>query len=246
MPLAAKVQRHDAAALGFGLGDAHIDLSVADQTFSQFGNIKQFYKQRFQNADTKKKGVVDLKQAQAVQLLDQIFPLADRDGDGKLTEKELDTYLEMQAEGSGARLQLSITDEGRNLFDVLDENGDGRLSVRELRSAWARMKPLAKSDIGLSREDVPRHLQVSVGQAQRRFRAPASRDGKAAKPMSRPAAPLWFTKMDRNHDGDLSVREFIGSAADFSKLDADGDGLISVEEARQFEARLAKEKDTKR
>jgi len=64
--------------------------------------------------------------------------------------------------------------------------------------------------------------------------------------MSRPSAPLWFTKMDRNHDGDLSVREFIGSAEDFRKLDSDGDGLISVEEARQFEARLAKEKDKKR
>ncbi|HEY7427141.1 MAG TPA: EF-hand domain-containing protein [Gemmataceae bacterium] len=246
MPLAAKVHRHDDAALGFGLGDARIDLSVADQAFVQFRNVKNFYKQRFKQADTKKKGVVDLKQAQTAQFLDQIFPLADRDGDSKLTEKELDAYLDMQAEGAGSRLQLSITDEGRSLFDLLDEDGDGRLSVRELRTAWSRMKSLAKNESGLSREDVPRHLQVSVGQAQRRLRAPQDAGGKPAKAMSRSSAPLWFTKMDRNHDGDLSMREFFGSAEDFRKLDADGDGLISVEEARQFEARLAKEKDTKR
>src|SRR6185437_4376532 len=45
---------------------------------------------------------------------------------------------------------------------------------------------------------------------------------------------LWFSKMDRNRDGDLSPREFLGTVEDFRKLDTDGDGLISVEEARQF------------
>ena len=50
-------------------------------------------------------------------------------------------------------------------------------------------------------------------------------------PTSRPAAPLWFQKMDRNADGDLSRTEFFGPKAAFLKLDADGDGLVSVEEA---------------
>jgi hypothetical protein len=46
-------------------------------------------------------------------------------------------------------------------------------------------------------------------------------------------APEWFKLMDRNADGDLSPREFIGSRDDFRKLDLDGDGLISVAEALQ-------------
>lgn len=246
MPLAAKVHRHDPAALGFGLGDANIDLSVSDQTFAQFSNVKNFYVRQFKQADTDKKGVIDLKKAKTAQFLEQIFPLADRDGDGKLTEKELNAYLDMQVEGSGARMQLTITDEGRSLFDLLDENADSRLAVRELRSAWTRIKPLAKSAEGLARQDIPRRLQVTVGPSQgRRFRSvTVSRRGTA--PAASKSEPLWFKKMDRNHDGDISVREFLGSAEDFRKLDADGDCLISVEEARQFEAKLAKAKEAKR
>jgi hypothetical protein len=38
--------------------------------------------------------------------------------------------------------------------------------------------------------------------------------------------------MDRNADGDVSRREFTGSPAAFTRLDADSDGLISVGEAR--------------
>jgi Ca2+-binding EF-hand superfamily protein len=39
--------------------------------------------------------------------------------------------------------------------------------------------------------------------------------------------------MDRNRDGDISRREFLGPRAAFERLDSDRDGLIdSVEAAR--------------
>jgi hypothetical protein len=41
--------------------------------------------------------------------------------------------------------------------------------------------------------------------------------------------------MDVNGDGDVSRREFLGSEEEFRRLDADGDGLISLFEASKKE-----------
>jgi Ca2+-binding EF-hand superfamily protein len=244
MPLAGKVHRVDPAALAFSFGDAHIGLTATDQQqFRQFP--RQFFEQQFTQADTAKKGVVDRKQAMSAQFLSQIFDFVDRDGDGKVTRKELNTYLDMQTEGAECRMQLTIADEGRSLFELLDENGDGRLSIRELRSSWSRMKELVKDANGLSRQDVFRRLDVSVGPSQRRIRIPAGRPTRTLTARRLTAAPLWFQKMDRNQDGDISPREFVAGDEAFRRLDSDGDGLISREEAQQFEERLQKEKAKK-
>jgi Ca2+-binding EF-hand superfamily protein len=240
MPLSDKVRRVEPSAVAFSLGDANIGFSAAEQQGQQFP--RQFYEQQFREADVGKKGVVDRKQAMGAVFLSQLFDLVDRDGDGKLTEKELKAFLDMQTQGAGSRVQLTITDEGRSLFDLLDEDSDSRLSLRELRSSWSRMQPLAKSDGGLSRQDIPRRLDVSVGQAQRRFRVTPRRPGATTVATRLKGPPMWFQKMDRNQDGDVSLSEFLGSDDDFRKIDANGDGLISNEEAQKYEEKLKKKK----
>jgi hypothetical protein len=46
--------------------------------------------------------------------------------------------------------------------------------------------------------------------------------------------------MDRNGDGDVSQGEFLGSSQQFRRLDSDGDGLISLDEARHADKELRK------
>jgi Ca2+-binding EF-hand superfamily protein len=241
MPLAAAASRIDDTTLALKLGDATLELQANDNSqrgFNRFQNISQFLLQQFRELDVDKAGVVDKKQVQQNQFLRELFDMADRDGDGKLTEKELTAYLAMQGEGANTFTALSIQDQGRSLFDLFDADRDGRLSVRELRTAWTRMQPFVKAaDNVLTKPDVPRRLTFAVGQGQNTFfqnRRPNA---------SGPAAPLWFTKMDRNNDGDISPSEFLGSEEEFRMLDADGDGLISAEEARQWEARQKQAKE---
>ena len=43
--------------------------------------------------------------------------------------------------------------------------------------------------------------------------------------------------MDRNHDGDVARREFLGSRDQFDRLDRDKDGLIDANEALAAEVK---------
>ena len=62
-----------------------------------------------------------------------------------------------------------------------------------------------------------------------------------------PVGPIWFQRWDRNNDGDITWREFLGPRDAFEQLDADRDELIDPKEAeaanslaRKSEARIEK------
>jgi Ca2+-binding EF-hand superfamily protein len=202
------------------------------------------YRGLFRALDTNRDGYVDSREVfkppfEFVALL----RLADRDGDGRISEKEFDAFLELRSALPASPVVLTIADRGKSLFDFLDANRDGKLGMRELNTAWDRLALWDRDADGrITRTGVPDQYQITLSYGQQRNTEPAPFPGygPASRPTRPVRGPLWFRKMDRNNDGDVSPREFLGTMEQFRKLDLDGDGLISVEEAERAEAGLRK------
>jgi hypothetical protein len=115
------------------------------------------------------------------------------------------------------------------------------------------LAPWAKGPTGhVTREDIPRQFDLLLTQAQPgNFLASAPavpNQGPAmdSRPSPSTRGPLWFRKMDRNGDGVVTRREFLGSREDFQRIDTNGDGMITPEEAERADALLRKVKDEPR
>jgi Ca2+-binding EF-hand superfamily protein len=218
-----------------------------------FPDSEQFYKMQFNAADQDNNGYLDMNEARR-SVFGGLFKQMDADGDGKLYLKEVLAFVRKQKvlkeKASACCLSLSVSDQGRGLFDLLDTNGDGRLSVREMRNAVKLLDRLDRNGDGtIDRSEIPRRYAAEAR------RGPSGGGGGrgafvvayGAPPMirrapPRQAGPLWFHKMDRNGDGDVSRKEWLGSEELFKKIDTDGDGLISVEEAIKADALMRKKK----
>ena len=247
LPPWAKVKPLGPGDVEIAADEVRLEVHVDDGA-AALADSRRSYMAQFENADTDNNGYVEksevTKDKDHPSPLAGLFDVLDRDGDGKLYPKELNEFVDRQAEAARDRMVLTASDQGRAIFSILDLNRDRRLGNREVRGTLDRVATWDRDgDARITADEIPHHYQLTLGRGQLGGvgNAAVALPGAMNNPTTEPLAngPNWFRRMDRNRDGDVSAREFRGPKAQFHRLDRDKDGLIDAAEAAATTATAA-------
>lgn len=192
------------------------------------------------NAYLEKKELGEGRQAAYIK---QQFDAWDLDSDGKVYVEEVKTFYEQQARPQMYRVSAAAADMGGSILTALDDSGDGRLGLREMRIAHRRLMKFDKDGDGqITRSEVPSTIRLAVARgayaytlARNQYNRALGRafgQGGGVRPQpAQSAGPDWFARMDKNGDGDITLKEFLGDEEQFKKLDTNDDGFIERKEA---------------
>ncbi|MCA9039477.1 MAG: hypothetical protein KDA65_03920 [Planctomycetaceae bacterium] len=200
-----------------------------------FADVLSFYKLKILQLDTDKDGTLSKDEAAGLNLLAP-FEYLDENQDQELNRTELAAYVNQEASMAQCQLLMSVDKKSQSLFRLLDVDSDRRLEPRELLNPVAKMSTFDQNRDGILTEPEMKTVYELSFQLQ----APSlfmdnlrlnqnDRIGPILTPLT--AGPEWFRQMDRNLDGDLTRREFLGPGNVFHQLDQDQDGLINAAEA---------------
>jgi Ca2+-binding EF-hand superfamily protein len=230
-----RVRRVDDTLTTLDLGNRWIDLRIPDTTGDR-ARSRQLNRSLFMTLAKGADNTLSMNDVRGREPFQSLFALMDRDTDGKVTEAELNAAIDVLEEPSLNQAVFGVADRGEMLFGTIDADSDGRLGLRELLAARKRLASYDLDRDGrITAAEIPHRYDwvISLVPMTLGFAVVSTVNGMPQAAPARPAdGPAWFTKMDRNRDGDLSPREFIGPRGVFRRLDVDGDGLIDASEAK--------------
>jgi len=164
-----------------------------------------------------------------------LFDAMDRDEDDRVFAEEMMNYVKEYTEPASTTCQVTLLDTGNGFFQLLDRNADGRISIRELRQTEQSLLAVADKQEQINPSRLQKSYRIEfqrggIGLFGRVDRPSAETPAALLKP---PSGPMWFQRMDRNGDGDLTWDEFLGPRDVFHEIDEDRDGLIDENEAKK-------------
>lgn len=231
---------------------ATISLPAAAVTFSTrevdpFETSMNIALQTFNQLDMDNNGYLDRNETMSRERFARgLFDQIDADGDGKIFGEEMKQFIRARGEPVATTCQITVFDDGAGFFSTLDANGDRRISMREMRYADKTLTKMQRDDKpGLGENEPARRYRIEFVRGvfnpfgtPDRPANPRIPQATVATVKPRPVGPIWFQRWDRNNDGDITWREFLGPRDAFEQLDADRDELIDPKEA-EAEVRAA-------
>jgi Ca2+-binding EF-hand superfamily protein len=186
------------------------------------------YEKEFAAADSDNNAYLDRTEIDRTPQIRRLIRLLDLNGDGNVFFEEFSQFATDRRLLSQTRIVVSADHQGTSLFEIIDSNKNGRISFRELDYAAERFENWDGNGDGfVAQAELPRDYSLTIGPGN--LTTVNSSDRRAEGSSS--TTPRWFTLMDRNQDGEVALREFVGPLSYFKKYDRNNDGILSPFEA---------------
>lgn len=222
-----------AASLRFNRGN--VMLSVGYRYRDPVEEARRNAEAAFNAIDIDANGYLDREEIAEHQRFERyLFDAMDEDDDDRVFAAEMMKYVVNYADAASTSCQATLVDAGNGFFQMLDANDDGRISIRELRRCEQRLVD-ASQDNAINPSQLAKSFRIEFERGGVSLFGRVDRTDTAAPtvPLRSNGGPIWFQRMDRNGDGDLTWDEFLGPREVFEQLDSDRDGLLDPAEAKQ-------------